>query len=78
MQFSIQAITLFSLVAAAAAAPDGLRLDNGQETVDVTVGSPKRGLSERGNLSCKGSAFCERLGSSCDDAFRQIEPGKYV
>lgn len=25
-----------------------------------------------GDIDCKGSAFCERLGSSCDDAYRKV------
>ncbi|PKY07527.1 hypothetical protein P168DRAFT_279494 [Aspergillus campestris IBT 28561] len=28
-----------------------------------------------GDIDCKGSAFCERLGSSCDDAYRKVVPG---
>lgn len=83
MQFYIQSVTIFSLIAAATAvpgpSPETVRLDNGEETVNaLTSGPSQRSINGRGNLSCKGSAFCERLGGSCDDAYRQIEPGKYV
>ncbi|CAG8899424.1 unnamed protein product [Penicillium egyptiacum] len=27
-----------------------------------------------GDVDCKGSALCERLGSSCDDAYRKVIP----
>ncbi|KAK8127229.1 hypothetical protein PG984_008337 [Apiospora sp. TS-2023a] len=79
MYSSVKLVSLLSLVVLglASPAPDSLRLDNGQETVNVALGSRDRGaaLEARGNLDCKGSAFCERLGGSCDDAFRQIKPG---
>ena len=80
MYSAIKIVSLLSLAALglASPAPDSLRLDNGVETVNAALGSRDRGaaLDARGNLDCKGSAFCERLGGSCDDAFRQIKPGK--
>ncbi|KAK6834179.1 hypothetical protein PG987_008873 [Apiospora arundinis] len=72
---SIKIVSLLSLVALglASPAPESLQLDNGKETVTVTLGAPDRGASiEARGLDCKGSAFCEKLGGSCDDAFRQI------
>ncbi|KAK8067371.1 hypothetical protein PG997_014118 [Apiospora hydei] len=80
MYSSIKIVSLLYLAALALAnpAPEAFRLDNGQETVEVALGARDRGatLEARGNLDCKGSAYCERLGGSCDDAFRQIIPGK--
>lgn len=36
----------------------------------VVTGSILISLAE-GEVNCKGSAFCERIGSSCDDAYRK-------
>lgn len=30
--------------------------------------------SRQSDINCKGSAFCERLGGSCDDALRKVIP----
>ncbi|KAK7965757.1 uncharacterized protein PG986_000034 [Apiospora aurea] len=80
MYSSIKIVSLLSLAALilASAAPEAFRLDNGQETVEVALGVRGRGaaLEARGNLNCQGSAYCERPGGSCDEAFRQIIPGK--
>ncbi|KAK8029227.1 hypothetical protein PG991_006283 [Apiospora marii] len=80
MYSSIKIVSLLFLAALGLASPvpDSLRLDNGQETVNAALGTRDRGavLDARGNLDCKGPAFCEPLGDSRDDAFRQIKPGK--
>lgn len=39
----------------------------------VETGNVLISLAE-GDVDCKGSAFCERLGSSCDDAYRMVVP----
>ena len=80
------AICIF-LAVSVTAAPSGsqpgvgsIRLDNGAQSVDATYAGPQeRSISEDGTLmarqssiDCKGSAFCERLGGSCDDAFRKV------
>lgn len=97
MQFTqITLVTLSSLLALAAAspapvaAPENLSLFNGKDIVEVTTGGPqarsvKSILQVRDNVNCDGSAFCERLGESCDVAVRQLVPnsvydtnGEYV
>lgn len=85
------AIGIFLLAVSVAAAPSGsqsdvytIRLDNGTQSVEVTYGGPQeRSIPEDGalvarqsSIDCKGSAFCERLGHSCDDALRKINPAK--
>ncbi|GAB0138657.1 hypothetical protein EsDP_00006883 [Epichloe bromicola] len=57
-----------------------IRLDNGEQSVDVTYNNPQARsvggygalLARQTSIDCKGSAFCERLGGSCDDAFRKV------
>ncbi|KAK8073406.1 hypothetical protein PG994_004305 [Apiospora phragmitis] len=61
-----------------------IRLDNGEESVDAIIyaGPPKEArsmaddgsalMARQSSIDCKGSAFCERLGGSCDDAFRKV------
>jgi hypothetical protein len=57
-----------------------LLLDNGNQTVevvysDVVQRSPAGDLFARqSSINCDGSAFCELLGGSCDDAKRKIIP----
>jgi hypothetical protein len=54
-------------------------LSNGDESVMVETepsaetGNVLMALGE-GDVDCKGSAFCEKLGSSCDDAYRKVIP----
>lgn len=79
MYSSIKIVSLLSFLALglASPAPDSIRLDNGQETKNAALASRDRGDAlEARDVDCKGSAFCERLGGSCDDAFRQIQPNK--
>ena len=88
MQFSIISTFAISAILGLAAAspgplPEELNLFNGKETVTVVAGG---GISRRdysdlstpvkrdNNINCKGSAFCERLGGSCDDAKRKVFP----
>lgn len=60
-----------------------LKLFNGEKTVDaINSGVDSRSYSEnpaiairQSQIDCKGSAFCERLGGSCDDALRKVIPG---
>lgn len=57
-----------------------IRLDNGEQTVDATyTGQKERSVVEdntlmarQSSIDCKGSAFCELLGGSCDDALRKV------
>ncbi|KAL2811075.1 hypothetical protein BDW59DRAFT_177105 [Aspergillus cavernicola] len=69
----------------AAAAPSLVRIEkfslfNGEKSVIIETGPPaanstdiKQSLAE-GDLDCHGSAFCERLGGSCDDAYCKVIP----
>lgn len=78
--------TIISLLLASCIAMPGtldstaLRLDDGEKTIEATFSDVIRranlgGLVARqSQITCDGSAFCERLGSSCDDAFRKIQP----
>ncbi|KAM0820587.1 hypothetical protein AB5N19_06406 [Seiridium cardinale] len=57
-----------------------IRLDNGEQSVDAVIGAPKARsvavdnplVARQSSIDCKGSAFCERLGGSCDDALRKV------
>ncbi|PTU17406.1 hypothetical protein P175DRAFT_0445847 [Aspergillus ochraceoroseus IBT 24754] len=55
-------------------------LFNGEESVMVETDSFAANTTNilqvlaEGDVDCKGSAFCERLGSSCDDAYRKVIP----
>ena len=57
-----------------------LKLDNGDKSVKATLSdikgrspSPVPALLPRqSDINCQGSAFCERLGGSCDDALRKV------
>jgi hypothetical protein len=56
-----------------------IKLDNGKESVEVidtTLSSRSEAknllMTRQSNINCKGSAFCERLAGSCDDAFRKV------
>ncbi|KAI0169594.1 hypothetical protein GGR52DRAFT_573656 [Hypoxylon sp. FL1284] len=79
------------LAATVTAAPNGeqldvrsIRLDNGERSVNAVVRGSKDGsvigdsllMARQSNIDCKGSAFCERLGDSCDDALRKVDAGK--
>ncbi|KAI9881315.1 MAG: hypothetical protein M1830_005602 [Pleopsidium flavum] len=79
MQFSLaSALALSAILGFAAASPgpvpEDFSLDNGKETVTVSTGGPVRLFERDNNINCKGSAFCERLGGSCDDALRKVQP----
>ena len=74
------------LLGSSMAMPEGvesrsLRLYNGSQTVEVVYSNIVRRSSlgdlfaRQSQINCEGSDFCERLGSSCDDAFRKITPG---
>ena len=51
-----------------------IKLSSGDSVVDVLPSSGNvNALGIRDSVNCKGSAFCELLGSSCDDAYRQVK-----
>jgi hypothetical protein len=56
------------------------QLDNGNMTVtaitvdEIDSSSTPALFARQSNINCQGSAFCDLLGSSCDDAFRKINP----
>lgn len=57
-----------------------LSLFNGEKSIVAEVEddpiSARHMLQTRkeGDIDCNGSAFCELLGSSCDDAYRKVVP----
>lgn len=88
MHFSLaNLISVLGLLGSVSAIPAGsvesenVRLFNGESSVDAVysdvVGrSSKAPITPRqSNINCKGSAFCERLGGSCDDALRKVIAG---
>jgi hypothetical protein len=81
---AVYAVTVLATIAAAVPGPIVARGEkfpvfNGEKSVMVETepsaetGNVLMALSE-GDVDCKGSAFCERLGSSCDDAYRKVVP----
>ncbi|GIJ99546.1 hypothetical protein Aspvir_001680 [Aspergillus viridinutans] len=81
---AIYAVTVLATIAAAVPGPivargEKFAVFNGEKSVMVeTEPSAETGnvliaLAE-GDVDCKGSAFCEKLGSSCDDAYRKVVP----
>ncbi|KAF7585733.1 hypothetical protein BBP40_010183 [Aspergillus hancockii] len=81
---AVYAVTVLATIVAAVPGPIVARGEkflvfNGDKSVMVeTEPSAETGnvlvaLAE-GDVDCKGSAFCERLGSSCDDAYRKVIP----
>lgn len=73
--------TSVSAVPSAQAGFEHIQLDNGEASVSASHSSPNRRgeaeslMARQSNINCKGSAFCERLGGSCDDALRKVIPG---
>ncbi|KNG90772.1 hypothetical protein ANOM_000906 [Aspergillus nomiae NRRL 13137] len=81
---AIYAATLLATIAAAVPSPaagaEKFFLSNGEKSVMVEIepsaantANVFQALAE-GDIDCKGSAFCERLGSSCDAARRKVIP----
>ena len=61
---------------------ENIQLDNGETSVNAVHSSPNARyeaadplMSRQSDINCKGSAFCELLGGSCDDALRKVIPG---
>ena len=51
-----------------------IKISSGHSVVDILPRSRHvNALGVRGSTKCDGSAFCEDLGGSCDDAYRQVK-----
>lgn len=87
MQLTSHAVYTVTILATIAAAVPGLIVArgekfpvfNGDKSVMVET-EPSAETANilialaQGDVDCKGSAFCEKLGSSCDDAYRKVIP----
>lgn len=84
----LKAITLGAIFATSVSAVpsaqndfENIQLDNGEGSVSALHSTPNTRseanplTARQSNINCKGSAFCERLGGSCDDALRKVIAG---
>ncbi|OQE42366.1 hypothetical protein PENCOP_c004G07994 [Penicillium coprophilum] len=81
---AICAVTVLATIAAAVpgsivARGEKLHVFNGEKSVMVETGASVETRNvlaalAQGDVDCKGSAFCEQLGSSCDDAYCKVTP----
>jgi hypothetical protein len=81
LNHAVYAVTVLATIAAAVPSPiiargEEFTVFNGDKSVMVeTEHSAETGdVLGEGDVDCKGSAFCEDLGSSCDDAYRKVIP----
>lgn len=81
LNYAIYAVTVLATIAAAVPRPiiargEQFTVFNGDKSVMVeTEHSAETGnVLAEGDVDCKGSALCEKLGSSCDDAYRKVTP----
>lgn len=81
---AVRAITALATIVAAVPGPvarsEKFALFNGNHSVmvesensSVSPGNTLQVLAE-GDVDCKGSALCETLSGSCDDAYRKVVP----